>query len=142
MKRIFVFSFLLVGASLFAQEKPAIVDWYQANRTAQYMQLWDEVFRGQVSIQRGVDKADMYRFYWCWMLADKGDKVPSVDVEMIRYSTSIDQASAVYKTARDAGLTPFDVIIRTGQYSASAITLAAKMEALYNYSRKNRLFVY
>jgi len=141
MKKIFVFSFLLISASLFAQERPAIVDWYQANRTAAYMQLWDEVFRAQVAIQPGVDRADMYRFYWCWILTNRGENIPSTNEDMIRYSSSIDQASAVYKAARDTGLSPFDVIIRTGRYSASVIELATQMKALYDYSRSNRLFV-
>jgi len=50
-------------------------------------------------------------------------------------------ASAVYKASGDTGLSPFDVIKRTGRYSASVIELAAQMKALYDYSRSNRLFV-
>jgi|TergutMp193P3_1026864.scaffolds.fasta_scaffold27559_3 hypothetical protein len=146
IKTIFLFTFLLVSMSLFAQEKPEIVDWYQSNKNLEYMQFWDEAVREQVRLEPNSVKAEMYRFIWCVILIDKGENIPSSsnDIQEYYYSTSsgFNMAFGIYKTASITGLTVWDVLINAGRHTPEIIDFTTRTKNLYDWSRTNRLFVY
>jgi hypothetical protein len=141
MQRLIVFGGLFAAACLFGQEtpKPAIINWYAANKDSEPMKRWDEAVRERVLRESESDRIEMhdiYRLMWCYSLVDLGETVVSTGRD--DYS-GFSAAFVLYKASLIMGFTPWDLMILQ---SVDYAETANELQKVYEWSRANGVFSY